>query len=163
MSAAGNPWVPAGRSFWEMSCEAAVTTKSNSDYDKRTKGTPAAVRASATLTIVTARRWPQKAKWLEEKRATGEWGQVRALDADDLEAWLEYTPAVALWFADEIGLTGPGVESPARYWESWAHQAYPQITKEALYIDRDRGRTSLVAALKQRIAGTGSELDQREG
>jgi hypothetical protein len=157
VSAAGNPWVPAGRSFWEMSCEASVTTKASGDYDKRTKGTSVAVRAGATLTIVTARRWTQKAKWLEEKRATGEWGQVRALDADDLEAWLEYTPAVALWFADEIGLTGAGVESPARYWESWAHQANPRITKDALYIDRDRGRTNLVAALKQRIAGTGAD------
>ena len=157
VSPAGNPWVPPGRSFWEMSCEASVTTKANDDYDKRTKETPAAVRASATLMIVTGRRWPQKAKWLGEKRATDEWGQVRPLDADDLEAWLEYTPAVALWFADEIGLTGPGVESPARYWESWAHRADPQITKEALYIDRDRGRTNLVAALRQRIAGTGSD------
>jgi len=157
VSSSGSPWVPAGRSFWEMSCEASVTTKANDDYYKRTKATPAAVRASTTLMIVTARRWPQKAKWLEVKRAIGEWGQVRVLDADDLEAWLEYTPAVALWFADEIGLTGPGVESPARYWESWAHQADPQITKEALYVDRDRGRTKLVEALKQRVTGAGSD------
>jgi hypothetical protein len=157
VSASGNPWVPAGRSFWEMSCEASVTTKANADYDKRTKGTPAEVRASSALTIVTARRWPQKAKWLEEKRATDDWSHLRVLDADDLEAWLEYTPAVALWFADEIGLTGPGVESPSRFWESWAHQADPQITKDALFVDREHGRASLVAALKQRIAGTGSD------
>ncbi len=157
VSAAGNPWIPAGRSFWEMSCEASVTSKANDDYDKRTARTPSEVRAGATLTIVTARRWSQKTKWVEEKRSSGDWGQVRALDADDLEAWLEYTPAVALWFADELGLTGPGVESPARYWESWAHQTDPQISKEALFVDRERGRNELVAALKRRIAGSGAD------
>jgi excisionase family DNA binding protein len=157
VSVAGNAWVPAGRSFWEMSCEASVTSKANDDYDKRTKRIPADLRASSTLVIVTARRWSQKTKWVEEKRMTGDWGQIRALDADDLEAWLEHTPAVALWFADELGLTGPGVESPARFWEGWAHQADPQISQEALFVDRERGRAGLLAALKQRISGGGTD------
>jgi hypothetical protein len=41
--------------------------------------------------FVTPRRWSQsqKAKWLEHKRAQGDWAQVIAYDADDLEQSLE--------------------------------------------------------------------------
>jgi len=81
--------VPQGRSCWELSVEANPTSKANRDYDKRTRETPADIRARTTLVAVTARRWTKKNAWCEEKTDRGEWNSVRAYDADDLEAWLE--------------------------------------------------------------------------
>jgi len=34
LSEQGSPWIPNGKSFWEFSCEAQVTTKANGDYTK---------------------------------------------------------------------------------------------------------------------------------
>ena len=84
-SNAGDPWVPKGKSFWELSCEARPTVKANRDYKKRTKDTDSDVRLESTLVVVTARRWPKKTEWLKKRRDSAEWLDIRAYDADDLE------------------------------------------------------------------------------
>jgi len=148
----GSPWVPKGRSFWELSCEAQATSKANRDYDKRTKETPGAIRNEATLVIVTARRWSRKAQWLKAKREAADWADVRAYDADDLEQWLEQSPAVALQFADELELTGQGVESIQKHWDDWSKQSDVQISAEAFIIGRENIRDRFVQDLQQRLA-----------
>jgi hypothetical protein len=110
-----------------LSCEAPVTTKANRDYDKRTRRTPDKIRTGATFVFVSARRWSQKARWLGRKQEAGEWAAVRAYDANDLEQWLEQSPAVALQFAEELGVAEPGVESVIKYWEGWSQQSNPSI------------------------------------
>src|SRR5437899_1837122 len=147
----GSPWAPKGKSFWEFSCDAKVTTKANSDYDKRTNKTPKKIRSKATLVVVSARRWTRKTEWLKAKRRAKKWADVRAYDADDIEQWLEQTPAVALQFAEELGLTGPGVESVAKHWGDWSQQSYPAITSEALFIDRHNARDRFLTDLQQRL------------
>ncbi|QQS53129.1 MAG: hypothetical protein IPM89_09340 [Candidatus Competibacteraceae bacterium] len=129
LSSDGDAWVPKGKSCWELSVEANPTTKANRDYDKRTNETLEAVRRSATLVTVTARRWSTKKAWRDKKIALDEWQSVRAYDADDLEAWLEASPAIALDFADELELTGDGVESASHYWRAWARQSASPIRR----------------------------------
>ena len=144
-------WIPKGKSYWELSCEANVTAKVNKDYKKRTKQTAKTYRAKASLITVTARRWPQKAKWLQAKRRTKPWRKILAYDADDLEQWLEQTPAVALWFAEELGIHGPGVESIGKHWRDWAEQSDPFITREALFADRQDTRERFYAEVQRRL------------
>ncbi len=115
----GNPWVPEGRSVWELSCERAPRPKARGDLAKRSRATNPEERASTTFVFVTPRRWGGKAKWKEGAQAEG-WEEVRAYDADDLVQWLDATPGVALWFAEKLGILGPGVESPERFFERWA-------------------------------------------
>src|SRR5581483_3513731 len=147
VSDTGNAWVPVGRSFWEFSCRADVTTKANEDFDKRTQQTVQPVRSNAAFIFVTPRRWPSKATWLATRRAQGSWADVRAYDADDLEQWLEQTPAVALQLAEELGLAGPGVESVERYWRTWASQTREEISTTAILSGRDDIKAQLVARL----------------
>jgi hypothetical protein len=146
-------WVPKGVSFWELSCEGsssgAVTAKANRDYKKRVSRTTKRVRKAATYVAVTARRWSTKKRWVEKKRKLAEWRDVRAYDADDLEQWLERSPAVALWFAVELDIEGPGIESIERFWASWASQSNPPISAEALFADREMARSTLVEKLNQ--------------
>ncbi|MEO6545747.1 MAG: hypothetical protein ABIP05_17100, partial [Nitrospiraceae bacterium] len=147
----GSPWGPKGKSYWELSCDAKVTAKANRDYKKRTGQTPKNVRAKASLVVVTARKWPQKAKWLKEKRRSKQWADVRAYDADDLEQWLEQSTPVALQFAEELGLRGPGVESIGKLWDDWSHQCLPSITSEAFFIDRQETRDRFIKDVRGKL------------
>ncbi|MGB5831615.1 MAG: hypothetical protein WBG92_06440, partial [Thiohalocapsa sp.] len=151
LSDAGDAWVPSGRSFWELSVERNPTTKASSDYDKRTGETPEAISQDATFVAVTARHWENKGAWAQGKQAEGHWKNVRAYDADDLEAWLEASPAVALAFAEEIGLAGDGVESIARHWHAWASQCQPPILPGPFLTDRDLPKGRLLTGLHDRI------------
>lgn len=143
VSSDGNAWIPRGKSLWEIGCDQDVSSKANSDYRKRTEGTPQTERATCTFVFVTPRRWIQKTAWLQEQRSKGEWADVRVYDADDLEQWLEQTPAVAVQFAEELGRSGVGVESLGRYWQTWARQCDPPITPDAFFMDRAHVRDAL--------------------
>ena len=145
------PWVPQGKSFWELSCEARPTRKANRDYEKRIRQTPVLERSDAAFVFVTAREWTTKNKWLREKRKGGEWKEVRAYDANDLEQWLEQAPAVALWFAETLGITGQGVESLEQYWSIWASQSNPPISPDALFVDRENVREWLIHKLREHL------------
>jgi len=144
----GTPWVPAGRSLWELSCNAQPSRKASTDYQKRTQSTSESERLSATFIAVSARRWPTKRRWAKAKQQACEWASVRAYDTDDLEQWLEQTPAVALWFGEELGVADPGIESPQNHWERWASQSNPAVTPGALFVDRGQSREKLAKEIQ---------------
>jgi hypothetical protein len=116
----GNAWVPEGPSRWEIGCDRDVTTKANSDYQKRTAQIEVNERLACTFVFVTPRRWIRKSEWVNEQKQTGAWRDVRVIDADDLEQWLEQSPAIALQFGEALGLLerirgvaeNPGFTSP---------------------------------------------------
>src|SRR3546814_3886126 len=91
--------------------------------------------------------WPGKGKWRDANAALNIWSDVRAYDADDIEQCLEQSPAVALAFGGELGLSGSGVEAVAGYFGRWAGQCRPVISSEALLA----GRTEQAAAHLERI------------
>lgn len=140
----GNAWVPQGHSCWEASCRADATVKANADFGKRVGEMAEAERKARTYVTVTARKWSQKAKWAAKKRSEGLWLDVRAYDADDLEQWIEQSPAVALTFAEELGLSGPGVTSLGRYYATWSTQCTPQIALAAALTGRDQQAQRIV-------------------
>jgi len=153
LSKDGDPWVPAGRSAWEVSIERGVTTKANRVYKQRTQEIDREARQQSTFIAVTARHWENKAKWQSEKRTQGNWKDVRAYDSDDLETWLEASPAIALAFTEEIGLAGFGMESLGRHWQSWAAQCESAISPSAFFADRKEAKDRLVTDLRKRIRG----------
>lgn len=141
----GDAWVPSGESRWEIGCDADPCSKAARDYKKRTKETTQTERAVTTFVFVTPRRWLKKGSWVATQRSKGEWADIKVLDADDLEQWLEQTPAIALQFAEHLGLLGPGVESLERYWLGWSEQCSPTITAEAIFTDRNATSEKLQA------------------
>ncbi|WP_406227107.1 hypothetical protein ACI7YU_18735 [Pseudomonas siliginis] len=161
-----NAWVPSGTSCWEIGCDVAVDNKCKSDFLKRTQKTPRAARAVTTFVFVTPRRWLKKDLWAASERLKNEWAGIRVIDADDLEQWLEQFPAIALQFAEQIGLQGAGVESLERRWQQWSTKCRPAITPEAFFTDRslvkqqlvDAGRT--VAAHGARIIMQGDSVEE---
>ena len=143
-SETGNAWVPRGHSCWEASCRADSTSKANEDFDKRVGELSDGDRQMRTYVAVTARKWPQKAKWVADRRTKDLWLDVRAYDADDLEQWIEQSPAVALAFGEELGIIGPGVTSLATYYATWSAQCAPQISTAAVLAGRDQQRQRIL-------------------
>ena len=132
-----HPFIPDGQSIWEMGCSRDARKKANDDYSKRTEAFPEEWRRQIVYVQVTPRRWRGKEEWIEERKEEGNWKDIRALDADDLESWLQQYPAVALQVAEWMGFAGPGVSSPESHFRSWAAQCEPVIRPETFLVGRD--------------------------
>ena len=149
----GNPWLPAGASAWEFSCEKGPKGKANRDYEKRKKNPQGEIASQNTFVFATARRFRGKKAWMNNRQQEGHWGGVRVLDADDLTAWLEQAPAVAGWFARKIGkLPETGVVPLDEWWEEWSSATQPQIIPELVIA----GRSAEVDALGEWAKGVPS-------
>lgn len=145
----GHAWVPGGSSFWEMSTEAKVERKAQSDYAKRTAQVAEEDRRRSTFVFVTPRSWSKKADWLQKKRDAAEWAGVRAFDSDDLSAWLDQAPAIRLSLATDLQLAGNGIESLERRWKHWSEQTAPTLTLESLLRGRSAACQMVIQAANQ--------------
>src|SRR6266536_3185194 len=65
------PFVPAGRSVWELGTGGDPLDKANRDYRKRTDDPLGEDMASTKFVFVTSRRWPEGEAWAERRRAEG--------------------------------------------------------------------------------------------
>ena len=149
--------VPSGDSAWEFGTGKNPKRKATEDYRKRTKNTLGVERTAATFVFVTPRNWPDKDKeqWVESRRQSGQWADVRVLDADDLVAWLEQAPAVAHWFARLIGkLPTTGIIPLDEWWENWSSISTPNISPGLVTA----GRQDQIETLVQWVQGEPSHF-----
>ena len=121
-------WVPEGRSGWELSVNKRPKVKADEDYQTRLKALSREERARCSFVFVTPRNWPGKDAWVRGKEVAGDWRAVRALDASDLEQWLESTIAPRIWLANELGIPTEGFQALDRFWNRWAGASYPPMT-----------------------------------
>ena len=112
------PWIPHGASGWELSTNRRPSAKAEHDYRSRLGTVSAAERAECTFVFVTARNWPGKNDWAAEKEALGYWKAVRALDASDIEQWLEASVTGQIWLAEQLDIPLAGLETLDQSWES---------------------------------------------
>lgn len=121
------PFVPEGRSYWEIGTGLNAGTKATSDYKDLTAVTPPAVRMVSSFVFVTplsGRRdwdgsWKDEAqlKWLERRRADGEWMGVHVIDGTKLMDWVHSFLSVELWLAQRISnLPGHQIETAEQRW-----------------------------------------------
>ena len=125
---AATPWVPEGRSGWEFGVDQHSRAKAERDYRARLKTISSAERAECAFVFVTPRNWEGKDRWARDKEAAGDWKAVRALDASDIEQWLETTIAPRIWLAGELEIPTEGFETLGRFWRSWAEASDPPLT-----------------------------------
>jgi hypothetical protein len=126
-AAAATPWIPDGQSGWEFGTSERPAKKASDDYAARTRSIPAAERAETTFIFVTPRNWTGKIKWANDKTAEGKWKDVRALDASDLEQWLEGSIAAQIWLADRLSIATQGFETLDKCWLQWADASDPPM------------------------------------
>ena len=145
---ASTPWVPQGRSIWEMGCNQNPKTKADGDYAKRTAETPQEERKTDSFLFITPRRWKGKEEWLTQRRCENSWAAVYAYDAIDLETWLEEAPATSLWLGELLGKARPGLMTPHEWWQRWATAAVPPISMRLVATRRHDEQQKLLEKLR---------------
>lgn len=146
--ATSNPWIPEGKSVWELGTDKNPQIKAESDYTKRTES-PGAVECNETVFVfVTPRKWDGKLRWATQKRAEKKWRDVLVWDCDDLEQWLETAPSVDAWLARLLGILPTEVRDFSDYWESLAATSEPALTREVFLAGREKVQEQLLAALE---------------
>ena len=126
---AASPWVPLGRSCWEFGVNKDPGRKAAKDYVARAASISATERQESTFIFVTPRQWHGKKKWVERKNAAGDWNEVRAYDASDLEQWLEESIPAQMWFAEILGMEVEGFQTLERFWDEWSSASQPSLSQ----------------------------------
>jgi excisionase family DNA binding protein len=158
----GTPWVPAGESRWEFGAGGRPKEKAQADYDKRTSNPLGTEPSTATFVFVTPRRWAGKDRWVSDRRADRIWGDVRVLDADDLEAWLENMPAVHVWLSEHLGRRPHEVRTLESWWRRFAGQTQPPLPPTLVLASRETQADELREALCRPPAAVGIQAGSRE-
>ena len=128
-AAVATPWVPQGKSRWELSTREDIRRKADEDYANRMRAIPKAEeRAGYTFIFVTARNWPGKDQWVKKKTALGHWREVRAYDASDLEQWAEHSATAQIWLAELLNIPVEGFRSLERCWQKWSEVTMPRLS-----------------------------------
>jgi len=157
----GNAWVPTGSSRWEMGCDKDVSRKAEEDFKKRTAECIGA-GADSSFVFVSPHRWSKKQSWRGKSKDSSQWQDVKALDADDLEAWLEIAPATTLWLGALLGLMGAGIQSVESYWEAWRTQSRIALSIESISAGREPTIQAFREALSKFPAVFAIEADSTE-
>lgn len=153
-----DPFVPDGASVWELSTEQTPHAKGKRDFNKRSApdakdsymGKP---RAAITYVAVSTRRWSGennagRQAFIDEAKSGAIWKDVRVIDADQLEDWLDQTPSVAAWLAREMGLMSDDMLSIEHAWEDYSKACSPTLSTELLLANRkEKAETLTQAAL----------------
>jgi hypothetical protein len=142
-----NPFVPEGRSFWEIGTGIKAGSKATNDYKDLITAIPEDVRRTSTFVFVTPlsgrRGWPHtrkkdaQAAWVEKRRQRQEWKDVRVIDGSVLIDWLQHWPAVERWLANAMGLPGQQLQTPEDRWSDLRTIGYPPpLTPQVFLLNR---------------------------
>jgi hypothetical protein len=144
----GNVFVPTGDSVWEFGTNQRVKGKADDDYQKRTKDPRGINKRKATFVFATTRTWRDRDRWVQDKNAEGEWAQVKGLNSDDLETWLEQCPAVHRWFARLIGKRSDGDWDVEHAWGRWSCATQPPCNADLVIAGRQDRANELANQLR---------------
>lgn len=142
------PFVPEGRSYWEIGTGLDARAKATSDYKDSVKDIPEITRQQSTFIFVTPlsgrRGWKYtwkdngQIKWLEERRKRNDWLDVRIIDGTGLIDWLHRFPAVEAWLATKMGLPAQQIQTLEQRWaELRTIGDPPPLTPHLFLTNRD--------------------------
>lgn len=146
------PFIPEGRSHWEIGTGLKASAKATSDYTDLTAAVPASVRQETAFVFVTPlsgrREWEHtwkedaQAAWLDQRRAAHEWKDVRVIDGTKLIDWVHQFLAVELWLAQKItGLPAQEIETLEQRWGILRSIGEPpSLIPEVFLSSRDEAR-----------------------
>ncbi len=150
-----SPYIPTGKSIWEFGVSTGAASKADSDYKKRTNGTPEKLRKETTFVFVSPRAWDNpKLKlpdWVATKKASNEWKDVVYIDGTMVEDWLSECPAVAARYARyEIKrMPVTGVRSTDEYWDEFSTRFSPSLVEQVLLAGREEQGKNFVNRLNE--------------
>ncbi|MBS7565315.1 hypothetical protein KHS38_12955 [Mucilaginibacter sp. Bleaf8] len=126
-----NRLLPAGVSRWEWGRNSDYKKKFKKDFTKRTLETPREKQLNEIFVFVTPRRWSgDRESIIKECQSSSHWKGILIYDADDLEMWLEHSPAVARWLCLELQIMTEQVIGAEEFWKSYTRHAEYVFTPE---------------------------------
>lgn len=132
--------LPSGSLRFEFGTNKDIGTKASKDYRKRSKQDDT---ASHVFIFATPRRWSGKDKWLENKRREGKFANVWALDADDLEAWLDISTVSHYWLSEHLGKQPDEAQTLEQWWGSFHQTTQPELPLSMFTAGRESTRDKL--------------------
>lgn len=137
VEAAGeSPFVPAGRSGWELSVEQGAQGKAETDFEARIQSVPEGERHDMTFIELICRQWTKAPAFESDARARGAFRDVRAYNVDHLEEWLEHAPATSVFFWELVGRPLDGVSTITDHWRQWLESARPVLDSPVVLAGR---------------------------
>lgn len=143
----GTAYLPSGSLYFEFGAGGQPKAKADADFQKRRDNPQGVVPAEATFVFVTPRRWSGAAAWADARRAEGVFSNVQVLDADDLEGWLQATPAVHHWISERLGRRPRDAETLERWWARFQAQTDPALPAALFLAGRDHEHEQLAQFL----------------
>jgi len=158
----GNAFVSVGFNVFEFGTSKNINKKADEDYEKRTNNPRDVNKKNTTFTFVTSQTWIKRDNWVKKKNSESQWAQVKGLNANDLETWLDQCPAVHRWFARLIGKRPEGAWDIEQAWNSWSSATKPACNVDLMLAGRQDQENELVNQLKAkpsaiRIVGESEE------
>jgi hypothetical protein len=162
-----DPFVPEGRSFWEIGTGLRSSDKATQDYSDLTAAIPEHIRKESTFVFVTplsARRdweytWKENAQacWIEERRIRSEWKDIRVIDGTKLIDWVHHFPAIELWLAEKIipGLPAQQIETLEQRWDILKSTGQPPPLTPDVFL---ANRSEACEKLRELLDGTITQL-----
>lgn len=124
------PWIPKGKSCWEFGCGKDYKNKANKDFGKRTYEVSTNEQESLSFVFVTPRNWPKKDTWIEKKKQSSSWKDIKVYDASDLEQWIEQSTQAQVKILEFMGRDESKVKTLDQIWKDWS-----DVTKTGLPKD----------------------------
>jgi hypothetical protein len=152
------PFVPEGRSLWELGTSGDPGVKASEDYRKRVKNPLGEDKSKTTFVAVTSRRWDGKEAWARRRKKRGDWLDVRAYDVEDIEQALEEAPAAHFWISELLGKP-VAVRTVESWWDRFSSITVPALTPQMVLAGRANEAAALLRALEEdgRITTVASE------
>lgn len=157
------PWVPEGRSYWEIGVGGDARGKASDDYRDLTEHTPEDVRLASTFVFVTplsgVREWraswepDNQLAWKQTRLRRNEWKSIKVIDGTQLVDWMRHTPAVELWLANRMGLATGDLETLGQRWE-YLHSIGdpPPLSPSVFLASREVAGAELKELLERNIS-----------
>jgi Helix-turn-helix domain len=133
----GTTYLPAGKLYFEFGVSAQPGRKAEEDYRKRRDAPLGADPEEAIFVFATPRRWATAAGWQSKKEKDRSFAGVRVLDADDLEGWLQQTPAVHHWISEKLGRRPRDAETLEHWWRRFRERTNPPLPADLHLAGRD--------------------------
>lgn len=144
-------YLPAGISLWEFGTSKDPKGKADDDYAKRALNPLGYNPAESTFIFVTPRLWQNGTAWVEEKKKDGIWKDVRVINSEILEEWIELAPTVGAWLAkkEHIGkYPSEGIQPTDDFWEEWTSGTKFKLNAEILLGGRQEQQKKVMEGLK---------------
>ena len=153
------PYVPDGKSYWEIGTGHNPRDKASKDLQKRTEQLDEKERASSSFVFVTPRDagmggWaePSQTEWVAGHSDKG-WKEIRVIDGIQLAEWMREYPSIGRWMAKKIGITSGfgGVTTPLEHWETICNSGQgndPQLPAELFVATREGPCSALESLFK---------------